>query len=224
MFINGSHTCSKKATHNNLCDEHKCKTIRDENCNICLGELKDYVHVICGHSFHKECIGEWLKKNKSCPCCRKFVKTMSNNDIDNALNDMSVIVNAFGNIILTRDFVDWVFDISRTYINDVTNISLMDILYVIQLPNQIEYFTNIYFNERNNISVNLFQLEDRLNQIANNIRDYNMMQYNDDQNESQDEEIEYGDEDEEESEEESENENEYEDDMINIDELEFTEF
>jgi hypothetical protein len=29
------------------------------------------VQVDCGHVFHKECLGGWLKKHKVCPLCRK---------------------------------------------------------------------------------------------------------------------------------------------------------
>jgi hypothetical protein len=29
----------------------------------------------CGHKFHKECIDEWLKKNKKCPLCRNVVNS-----------------------------------------------------------------------------------------------------------------------------------------------------
>jgi len=28
---------------------------------------------MCGHKFHKRCIGEWLKTNDSCPLCKSVV-------------------------------------------------------------------------------------------------------------------------------------------------------
>lgn len=28
----------------------------------------------CGHTFHKNCIIEWLKRSETCPMCRKEIK------------------------------------------------------------------------------------------------------------------------------------------------------
>lgn len=45
------------------------------DCVICLDNIegKDLKVVRCGHFFHKECIGEWLKRKNSCPNCRKKI-------------------------------------------------------------------------------------------------------------------------------------------------------
>ena len=206
MFINGSHVCSNSVANNELfCNEHTCKMIISDTCNICLGDMNEYVFIQCGHAFHKDCIGEWLIDKKTCPCCRKSVKSkMDTDEINNYLDQISFNINEYGNILITRDFVEWIFEMSRIYISDVTSISLYDILYVVQLPNNFEYYFRVYSNEINNISINLFELELKLNQIANNIRSWN--EYNNlDENEE-------------------ESENEYENEMININELEFTEF
>ena len=206
MFVNGSHSCLNipiKKTP--LCHEHQVKIIKTDTCNICLGEMNEYVIIQCGHSFHKECIGEWLIQKRTCPCCRESVKsTMNENEINNHLNQLTLDISEFGNIRLTRDFVDWVFEVSRTYIEDVTDISLLDVLYVIQLPSYFEYYFTVYSNERNNISINLFELELKLNQIANNIRNYNHIYLDDLEGESE--------EDYDESE------------LMNINDLEFSEF
>lgn len=43
-------------------------------CAICLGELVegDKVKALprCGHGFHPECVGAWLRARASCPLCR----------------------------------------------------------------------------------------------------------------------------------------------------------
>ncbi len=40
----------------------------------------------CDHTFHMKCIGEWFKKNNSCPICRKQVPT--DNDVYNKINNI----------------------------------------------------------------------------------------------------------------------------------------
>ncbi|KAJ8442107.1 hypothetical protein Cgig2_007945 [Carnegiea gigantea] len=46
----------------------------DKSCPICLGEYlpKEALRTLphCGHSFHVDCIDEWLTMNASCPVCR----------------------------------------------------------------------------------------------------------------------------------------------------------
>jgi hypothetical protein len=43
----------------------------ENNCMICMGDLKSGVKTECGKVFHKRCIEKWLKINNSCPNCRK---------------------------------------------------------------------------------------------------------------------------------------------------------
>ena len=44
------------------------------SCSICLGdEKKDLFSLSCYHTFHKECIDEWLAKKATCPYCRQPV-------------------------------------------------------------------------------------------------------------------------------------------------------
>ena len=43
------------------------------DCSICLNAIKKETgetKLSCGHSFHIGCIGRWILKNESCPCCR----------------------------------------------------------------------------------------------------------------------------------------------------------
>ncbi|CAL9782816.1 unnamed protein product [Musa acuminata subsp. burmannicoides] len=46
----------------------------ESQCSICLSSLTegDKVKVLpsCGHTFHVECVDEWLKAHTSCPLCR----------------------------------------------------------------------------------------------------------------------------------------------------------
>jgi len=47
-------------------------------CSICLcSEKNDLVTIICMHVFHKDCISEWVKFDKSCPLCRTNMLTGS---------------------------------------------------------------------------------------------------------------------------------------------------
>ena len=227
MFINGSHLCYKITNDNLLCLEHECKKILSDTCNICLGEMKEFVFVECGHTFHKECIGEWLLKKTTCPCCRSSLKPKF--DIERELNNVHYQINQYTTVLTTRDFIEWFLEMSRTYIDGVTSISLLDMLYVVQNnSDHLQYFITIFNNDRNNISINLFELELKLNNIANSIRESNENEnenvqryyYNqiDSENDSESEN---------ESQNESENDiinDEFIDYEININELEFTEF
>ena len=38
-------------------------------CSICL-ESGSTTSTPCGHYYHNGCIAEWLKKNRTCPCCK----------------------------------------------------------------------------------------------------------------------------------------------------------
>jgi len=43
------------------------------DCSICLTAIKKETgeaKLACGHLFHIGCIGRWILKNDSCPCCR----------------------------------------------------------------------------------------------------------------------------------------------------------
>ncbi|KAJ3601532.1 hypothetical protein NHX12_032500 [Muraenolepis orangiensis] len=42
-------------------------------CTICHGVLRCPVRAACHHIFCKRCILQWLKRQETCPCCRKAV-------------------------------------------------------------------------------------------------------------------------------------------------------
>tara|TARA_Y100000389_G_C17426776_1_gene500021 strand:- start:622 stop:1050 length:429 start_codon:yes stop_codon:yes gene_type:complete len=47
----------------------------DEYCSICLDEFNKNDHIItleCKHYYHQLCITNWLKKEVTCPLCRKI--------------------------------------------------------------------------------------------------------------------------------------------------------
>ena len=57
-------------------DEFKKFSVHDnpnkkEDCSICARKLKRKVTTKCCHSFHKNCIRRWCRKNNNCPICRK---------------------------------------------------------------------------------------------------------------------------------------------------------
>lgn len=51
------------------------KEDKDDNCSICLNKLYTkngrQRSLACGHTWHHDCIFEWLKVESSCPMCRK---------------------------------------------------------------------------------------------------------------------------------------------------------
>lgn len=70
-------TISEKEFNNLKCE----KIVSNENereCNICIDSYKegdDIVYLPCEHVFHKECIYNWLVKEKvNCPICRCDVR------------------------------------------------------------------------------------------------------------------------------------------------------
>ena len=48
-------------------------------CSICLDEIdskmKGIVTLHCNHSYHSECIKEWLNNHSNCPYCRKYISS-----------------------------------------------------------------------------------------------------------------------------------------------------
>ena len=69
----------------NMLPETKIKNVdklpQDKrNCVICMEDFKENELIItipCYHIFHKNCIGEWFKKDNTCPIC-KFVLNQEN--------------------------------------------------------------------------------------------------------------------------------------------------
>ena len=54
----------------------------DYECSICLSpKKKGLVTVLCMHIFHKQCINEWVKFDKTCPICRADMLTGQHTNI-----------------------------------------------------------------------------------------------------------------------------------------------
>ena len=56
---------------------HVNQRLGPSSCPICLAELKQMdklAHLDCDHYFHLNCATEWLKRNASCPVCRRKVE------------------------------------------------------------------------------------------------------------------------------------------------------
>ncbi|KAK0165763.1 hypothetical protein PV328_004255 [Microctonus aethiopoides] len=65
-------------TINNICSTWNASDIQEE-CVICFEMLRSDTKTLnstytlrCQHTFHKKCINNWFKENRSCPTCRKY--------------------------------------------------------------------------------------------------------------------------------------------------------
>ena len=92
-------------------------TINDDNisqlngdnstCPICLNDMVigDEARVMeCKHTFHKQCLDEWLRVNASCPTCRKSIYNDDNNPNSSNSNQATLLPsssNNQGNINIT---------------------------------------------------------------------------------------------------------------------------
>ncbi|KQK01486.1 RING-H2 finger protein ATL14 [Brachypodium distachyon] len=61
------------------CHDFKAELAGEEggDCAVCLEALRDGERCVvlprCGHGFHAECVGSWLRKSRLCPVCRDEV-------------------------------------------------------------------------------------------------------------------------------------------------------
>ena len=66
--------CGKTLQKDDLVDAQTDRYHLESSCSICLGEWEDKQNVIefklCPHSFHGECIQDWLKIKSTCPLCK----------------------------------------------------------------------------------------------------------------------------------------------------------
>lgn len=50
---------------------------QDLECPICSETFEKLKSTPCKHSFCEKCIGEWLKKNNTCPLCRENISKLN---------------------------------------------------------------------------------------------------------------------------------------------------
>lgn len=81
-------------------------TNENKNCIICLIDLKVGDRVLtlpCFHMFHKECIDDWFKKDKTCPLCKLEIKLDDSDeikkDIENIKDEHNDIEREYNNTI-----------------------------------------------------------------------------------------------------------------------------
>lgn len=87
----------------------------DKDCSICYnGYNSDAYRLMCGHIYHKKCIGKWSETSKTCPLCRALMYVC---DICNGrgyvyydYNEVVIPLEHRGNII-NRNMTDGVFGI-----------------------------------------------------------------------------------------------------------------
>jgi len=49
--------------------------LEDNECSICFDSMEHSKNILrCGHSFHEECINEWIKIKPNCPLCRIYIQ------------------------------------------------------------------------------------------------------------------------------------------------------
>ena len=73
---------------NNLFVNKQCELNKflDKNCPICLENFKigdKYIILPCIHSFHDDCIKNWMNKNNTCPICKFSLTNTNMNNMNN---------------------------------------------------------------------------------------------------------------------------------------------
>lgn len=57
-----------KKVYDNL---EKCDSVHEGICPICREEMGEGKKILCGHSFHTNCLKKWAEKQQMCPICRQ---------------------------------------------------------------------------------------------------------------------------------------------------------
>ena len=57
-----------------------------ENCCVCLEHIEENAKkLVCSHTFHENCIRQWLKIKRNCPLCRYSLKEKADKALDDWL-------------------------------------------------------------------------------------------------------------------------------------------
>ena len=113
------------------------KASLNETCAICLDNMKkeqiekmSVKSLDCGHSFHTECIKDWINKKSACPICRQQIDlnnrdNSNKNDFTQAIYKYHQSLNSALRKVGLEKFLSNNFDIDEimnNYINDVGSI------------------------------------------------------------------------------------------------------
>jgi len=89
-------TSNDDNSNNDSNSKSNSKSIDDEKCcSICLGDYQIGEEIgwasnpECTHGFHKECIVNWLMRNRNCPVCRRDFLWSDNSSSNNSAADTS---------------------------------------------------------------------------------------------------------------------------------------
>jgi len=83
MFYYGQHFLSEVVKRMATYDLNRGKCEMNDNCSICLAEMKNPIKLPCNHQFHAECVLDWFRRSGSCPICRDAVDPEERNSYSN---------------------------------------------------------------------------------------------------------------------------------------------
>jgi len=123
----------------------KLREGHEDVCNICFGPIApgEENKTECGHSFHCGCLLKWLKKNNSCPCCRKELYEIKNEEKNLDAVVGNALVNMYGYSIIRDPEINNLLEFSNNILNGLIpedDLSLPDVGTTIDYI--VDYFTD----------------------------------------------------------------------------------
>jgi hypothetical protein len=114
-------------------------------CNICFESIAPGAEnkTECGHAFHCGCLLKWLKKNNSCPCCRKELYEIKNEEKNFDAVVGNALVNMYGYSIIRDPEINNLLEFSNNILNGLIpedDLSLPDVRTTIDYI--VDYFTD----------------------------------------------------------------------------------
>jgi len=90
-------------------------------CNICFGSIApgEENKTECGHAFHCGCLLKWLKKNNSCPCCRKELYEIKNEEKNLDAVVGNALVHMYGYSIIRDPEITNLLEFSNNIFNSL---------------------------------------------------------------------------------------------------------
>ena len=121
---------SKRRYLNHLRTEQDASTQAQRICTICQYDFENGTLTVCGHQFCKDCIRLWWNEHRTCPVCKKHLKSADFYDITYKPAEMAIQEETSpapmespgsSERSLTRSIYS---DISSTTLNQIKNIDL----------------------------------------------------------------------------------------------------